>query len=497
MPPGGTLLQSRTLKAAGPKELLSPSVVIADPSGGIDAWAASTHYPVNYLVTNGGNTYICKVDHTSGSTFSGESGDWQQIGGSGSGSGNTSSSVVALGSMGASQTVNLASTADQIVYVTGTLTANCTVTISNLAAACVVRLLILQNGTGGYTLTISDGTHTQSVSINSAASSFSEVDVSTDGTNLYCSSLSVPGPVGPAGPTGSTGAAGAAGATGASAALQNGVLNSGDALISSISINNSTGALTFTLASGNVYVTSAGGVLTAVSYTGNSYTPAATVPASTKYAVVGVEMDTSGAITLVKGTDSASAINTGSLIASNTPATSSGKIRLADIAIFNNSGTYHFGDNTSTPTQGTNWIDRRPWARGFSAQISDGNSGTKTMTASANTQLPNLEMRMEIGNGNQVMFSVNCFSLAGATTGQLVFSVWLNGASSVKLGGAAIIGGSGQGMGVAAISPFGISAGSYQVIVDYYSTQAYTWTGGTFVLNAQEFSRQNTTNGAS
>lgn len=66
-----------------PASNLPSAAVSGSSSGGIPAWAASTAYAVNALVTNGGNTYICNTAHTSGATFSGESANWQQIGSSG------------------------------------------------------------------------------------------------------------------------------------------------------------------------------------------------------------------------------------------------------------------------------------------------------------------------------------------------------------------------------------------------------------------------------
>ena len=52
-------------------------------NSGNQAWQSSTAYVVGQLVTNGGTLYSCNTAHTSGSTFSAESGDWTAISGSG------------------------------------------------------------------------------------------------------------------------------------------------------------------------------------------------------------------------------------------------------------------------------------------------------------------------------------------------------------------------------------------------------------------------------
>jgi hypothetical protein len=149
--------------------------------------------------------------------------------------------------------------------------------------------------------------------------------------------------------------------------LQNGVIGSGDLLVSAISINNA-GAITFSTAGGTAWIKNTAGVLirTAVAAQAGKVITPSSLPATGKYAVVGVEIDNTGTLHIdVKGADTATQLNTGSLIASNTPATTSGRLRIADIAVFNSSGTYQLGNNPSqSGSQGVNWIDRRPWARG-------------------------------------------------------------------------------------------------------------------------------------
>lgn len=185
-----------------------------------------------------------------------------------------------------------------------------------------------------------------------------------------------PGATGPAGPAGAAGAAGAPGAAGAAGAtgpagavgvygMQSGVLKSTDAALSGISINTGTGALGFTLtAAAPTIVVSSGGVPTAVSLPGGGRTITPALPAASNYAVAGLEVDTAGAVTLVKGVDTLTQLNTAALIAANSPAVSSGKERLYDFAVWNNGGVYNFGDHTTVATQGVNWVDRRGRASG-------------------------------------------------------------------------------------------------------------------------------------
>ncbi|CAM6003641.1 unnamed protein product [Sphagnum balticum] len=162
---------------------LPGSVVNASQAGGVPAWAPSTAYTVNTLVTNSGNTYICATAHTSGSTFSAEAGDWQAIGGVGA---LTAPNVVgATGTnLGSAQTLTL--NADTPQWLVGTMNANLTVTITGIVAGGTARLILTQDATGGRTLTLaSSGMTSVSVPISTAATSSTEIDVySPDGVNL-------------------------------------------------------------------------------------------------------------------------------------------------------------------------------------------------------------------------------------------------------------------------------------------------------------------------
>ena len=174
-------------------------------NSGNQAWQSSTAYVVGQLVTNGGTLYSCNTAHTSGSTFSAESGDWTAISGSGNmplpagtpvvgqvpvvttasplalGFANGGeAAIIASGSLGATPTVALAN--QPLTQVTGTLTANCAMTVTGLTAGCTATLLLAQNGTGGWSLTINGS----SVTIPSAANTVFGIQLwSPDGTTLY------------------------------------------------------------------------------------------------------------------------------------------------------------------------------------------------------------------------------------------------------------------------------------------------------------------------
>lgn len=168
--------------------------------------------------------------------------------------------------------------------------------------------------------------------------------------------------------------------------LQAGVVGGGDFACSSISLSGSN--LSLTVAAGLGWVPRASGVLVRVTSILQSFSPPiGSLPASGQYAVYGLEIDTtvgqaSPNFSIVKGVDTATALTTASLIAANSPATSSGKLRIADFAILNSAGTAKFSNNTFSGTQGTNWIDRRPWARGAFYKIVPTSSPSTTSSSS-------------------------------------------------------------------------------------------------------------------
>ena len=93
------------------------------------------------------------------------------------------------GNLAASTSLAVAQNKEAWLY--GTLTQNTTVTLTGIAVGARAKLLLTQDGTGGHTLTISDGTHTAVAPINTEKEASVEVDVySPDGSTLY---VSVPG----------------------------------------------------------------------------------------------------------------------------------------------------------------------------------------------------------------------------------------------------------------------------------------------------------------
>lgn len=95
--------------------------------------------------------------------------------------GYTFARVVAGGNLGAAYTFNLAN--DSYVFLTGTLNANCTITVSGRTTGARFRLLLTQDATGGRTLTVSDGTTPQAVTIATTASATVAIDGSCPNTS--------------------------------------------------------------------------------------------------------------------------------------------------------------------------------------------------------------------------------------------------------------------------------------------------------------------------
>ena len=91
--------------------------------------------------------------------------------------------VVALGNVGATSSV--AMDPAQPVWVTATLTADNVCTITP-AVGGLVRFFLLQDGTGGHTFTISDGTANQMLPVATAPGASTCLSVlSPDGTDLW------------------------------------------------------------------------------------------------------------------------------------------------------------------------------------------------------------------------------------------------------------------------------------------------------------------------
>lgn len=212
-------------------------------------------------------------------------------------------------------------------------------------------------------------------------------------------SFSIKGPTGSTGAAGSTGSTGAAGSTGATGAtgpsggppssLQNGVVLATDCALSSTTVASSTGVITLTLAAANPIWIVVSGLLTPVTYagvTGGTVTPS-TLPATTKFRVYGLEIDSAGALQQVTGTDQ----TTQALALANTPATTSGRVRVADLVILNTAGVY-----TLSITR-----DRRPWARGAYNRINRtqnaaaGNDYSTTSASLVAIDATNMQARVE------------------------------------------------------------------------------------------------------
>lgn len=119
--------------------------------------------------------------------------------------------LITGGNLGASHNVALGV---KPVQFTGTLTAECTITLTGLTKGATAVLLLTQNGTGNWPVNISNGVESKPVAVASGAgiSSALTVWVGADGETIYVQ----PGPqVGAKGTTGEKGEKGEKGATGA------------------------------------------------------------------------------------------------------------------------------------------------------------------------------------------------------------------------------------------------------------------------------------------
>lgn len=93
-------------------------------------------------------------------------------------------SVVAGGSLGATPSLDVSAQTNPLdVIYTGTLTANCVLTISNLSSGSKLKLLLTQDSTGGRTFQITVGASTVAISVNSTGSTL--IDCVYDGTDLF------------------------------------------------------------------------------------------------------------------------------------------------------------------------------------------------------------------------------------------------------------------------------------------------------------------------
>jgi hypothetical protein len=89
--------------------------------------------------------------------------------------GGSAATVVHMGNLGASGTADCSS--DPEVWVIVTLTANGTLTLSNVPTTGLVKLLVTQNGTGGWDLSVDSGSGATAVSVNADVSAQTVVDL--------------------------------------------------------------------------------------------------------------------------------------------------------------------------------------------------------------------------------------------------------------------------------------------------------------------------------
>jgi hypothetical protein len=133
-----------------------------------------TVYSSGFSIVNKGDVYVRNTTGTSGVSWAADAANWTALG---------NSTVVTGGSLGATQTLTLNS--PRVQY-TGTLTANCVLTVVGLTAGCSAVLLLEQDATGGRTLTISNGSSSQAVTIPTSANAAVAVSLwSPDGSTIY------------------------------------------------------------------------------------------------------------------------------------------------------------------------------------------------------------------------------------------------------------------------------------------------------------------------
>jgi hypothetical protein len=222
-----------------------------------------------------------------------------------------------------------------------------------------------------------------------------------------------------------------------SASYQQGVINATDLQLSALSITTGSGQLAFTVGSASQFIgKDASGLLVPMSHASQAYaiTPS-TLPASTNSIVCGVEIDLNNQVYLAVGASVSGQLSTGIAIATNSPSVTPGRTRIADIGVYNNAGTYEFSNNSSTATQGTNWIDRRPWARGFRYSAFEGNGVAGITTSAASSwqliggSFPT-QLRVE-GSGVPLRVTMTGFAGLGSSNQEWSFLADVDGAVAV------------------------------------------------------------------
>lgn len=248
--------------------------------------------------------------------------------------------------------------------------------------------------------------------------------------------------------------------------VQPGVVGGGDLAISGISVNGASGAITFTLAAAApAWVKNASGVLVPVNVPGQTVTIApGTLPTSGNRIVIAIFLKSDGTFTT-----SASAQAGGASAVTPTTMAVTGAIKVLDVGLYNNAGTYQFS-NQGAAAQGTNWFDRRPWARGAHAWTFDAGTGTIAVPANTWTEIPGLATRLELGNNNMVRIMHAITVPSGA---QVLVGLGVDGAAigSYEMPGVAPLR---QDFATAGGLPVQFSGGSHIFRVGVYSTAAIT-----------------------
>jgi hypothetical protein len=114
------------------------------------------------------------------------------------------------GNLGSTYTLDMQGELE--VWLFGTLSADCVLTITNRPEGGRALLVLAQDGTGGRELTLSDGVDSEVVVTAQGPGEITPILLPMkNGTDLYALPFSVPGPTGPQGATGATGATGSSG----------------------------------------------------------------------------------------------------------------------------------------------------------------------------------------------------------------------------------------------------------------------------------------------
>lgn len=176
-----------------PQPATTPKNTIANvSSNSVTLAPAPGETLVNLAGTNGSITIpagqaITVQRYTNGTGVTG----WVEVEGTGSGGGGgggTANSPAVTGALatnlGATQALATSQATPQ--WLVGTLSANLVVTLSTLAAGVEAVLFVIQPASGGpFTLSVSDGTNTQAVTINSAPGALTVVRCSCpDASNI-------------------------------------------------------------------------------------------------------------------------------------------------------------------------------------------------------------------------------------------------------------------------------------------------------------------------